>query len=164
MINPNLGKSPGFLFRRMQQVSVSLFLNRLREFGITPLQYTILRIIMAQPGIDQISVASRAILDASTVKDIVARLETKGLVKRKTGKQDRRTRSLSLTRAGDKLLAAVAHEIRRAQKELLAPLSRQEQATLLRLLRALLAAHEQPPTNPDAATPWRRSIRSLDDD
>ena len=164
MIRPNLDKNPGFLFRRMQQVSVSLFLDRLREFDITPLQYTILRIIRAQPEIDQISVSSQAILDASTVKDIVARLETKGLVKRKTGKQDRRTRSVSLTRAGDKLLAAVEQEVRRAQKELLAPLSGQEQATLLRLLRTLLAAHEEPPTKPDAATPWRRSTRSLDDE
>ena len=164
MIKPNLDKNPGFLFRRMQQVSVSLFLNRLREFGITPLQYTVLRLIRAQPGIDQISVASRAMLDTSTVMDIVARLETKGLVERRTGEQDRRTRLVSLTRAGDKLLAAVEPEVRRARKELLAPLSRQEQATLLRLLRTLLAAHENPPAKPDAATPWRRSTRSLDDD
>ena len=164
MIKPNLDKNPGFLFRRMQQISVSLFLNRLREFGITPLQYTILRIIRAQPGIEQISVASRAILDASTVKDIVARLEAKGLVERRTGEQDRRTRSVSLTRAGDKLLAAVEPEVRRAQKELLAALSRREQATLLRLLRTLLAANEEPPSKPDASTPWRRSTRSLDDD
>lgn len=164
MIKPDLDKNPGFLFRRMQQVSVSLFLNRLREFGITPLQYTILRIIRAQPGIDQISVASRAILDASTVKDIVARLEARGLVERRTGKLDRRTRSVSLTRAGDRLLAAVEPEVRRARRELLAPLSRQEQATLLRLLRSLLAAHEQLPPDPDTAIPWRRSTRSLDED
>ena len=164
MIKPNLDNNPGFLFRRMQQISVSLFLNRLREFGITPLQYTILRIIRAQPGIEQISVASRAILDASTVKDIVARLETRGLVERRTGELDRRTRSVSLTRAGDKLLAAVEPEVRRTQKELLAALSRREQATLLRLLRTLLAANEEPPSKPDAATPWRRSTRSLDDD
>jgi DNA-binding MarR family transcriptional regulator len=163
MIKPKLDKNPGFLFRRMQQVSVSLFLDRLREFDITPLQYTILRIIREQPGIDQISVASRAVLDASTVKDIVARLESKGLLKRKTGEQDRRTRSMSLTRAGDKLLAAVEQEVRQAQKELLAPLSRRDQSTLMRLLRTLLAAHEEPPAKPDAVTPWRRSTRSLDD-
>lgn len=164
MVNPDLDKNPGFLFRRMQQVSVSLFLDRLRRFGITPLQYTVLRIIRAQPGIEQIAVASRAILDASTVKDIVARLEIRGLVERRTGKRDRRTRSVLLTRTGDRLLAAVEPEVHRAQKELLAPLSRQEQATLLRLLRTLLAAHEGPPADADAATPWRRSTRWLEDD
>ncbi len=162
MIKPDLEKNPGFLFRRMQQVSISLFLNRLRVFGITPLQYTVLRVIEAQPGIDQISVASHAILDTSTVKDILSRLEAKGLIERKTGERDRRTRSVSLTRAGGELLAAVEPEVRRTQTELLAPLSRQNQATLLRLLRTLLAAHEEPPTKQATATPWRRFPRLLD--
>ena len=161
MNKPNLDKNPGFLFRRLQQVSVSLFLDQLRKFGITPLQYTVLRIIRAQPGIDQISVASRALLDTSTVKDIIVRLEAKGLVERRTGKPDRRTRSVSLTPAGDKLLAAVEPAVRRTQKELLAPISPREQTTLLRLLRTLLAAHEVAPAKPDAATPWRRSTRSM---
>jgi len=164
MNKPNLEKNPGFLFRRLQQVSVSLFLKRLRVFDITPLQYTILRIIEAQPGIDQISVASQAILDASTVKDIVARLESKGLVERRTGELDRRTRAVSLTRAGAALLGAAGPEVRRTQKELLAPLSRHEQATLLRLLRTLLSAHEGPAAKTDAAIPWRRFDRSLDAD
>jgi DNA-binding MarR family transcriptional regulator len=164
MNKPDLQKNPGFLFRRMQQVSVSLFLERLRAFGITPLQYTILRIIEAQPGIDQISVASQAILDASTVKDIVARLESKDLLERRTGEKDRRTRAVSLTRAGAALLAAVQPEVRRTQKELLAPLSRQEQTTLLRLLRTLLSAHEGLVETTHRATPWRRLSRSLDAD
>lgn len=163
MIKPDLDKNPGFLFRRMQQFSVSLFLDRLRKFDITPLQYTVLRIIRAQPGIDQISVASRAILDTSTVKDIVARLETKGLVRRRTGEQDRRTRSVSLTRAGGSLLAAVEPEVRRARKDLLAPLSARDQATLVRLLRTLLAAHEGLPAGSDAVAPWRRSTTSMQD-
>ena len=71
---------------------------------------------------------------------------------------------MSLTRAGDKLLVPVTRKVRRAQKELLAPLSRQEQASLLRLLRTLLAAHEELSAGPDADVPWRRSIRSLDED
>jgi DNA-binding MarR family transcriptional regulator len=164
MNKPDLQKNPGFLFRRMQQVSVSLFLQRLREFGITPLQYTILRIIEAQPGIDQISVASQAILDASTVKDIVARLEAKGLLKRRTGKEDRRTRAVSLTPAGAALLTAVRPEVRRAQKELLAPLSRQEQTTLLRLLRTLLSSHEGMVDTANGTAPWRRLSTPLDAD
>lgn len=156
----NPKKSPGFLLRRMQQVSVSLFLDRLREFGITPLQYTILRIIGAQPGIDQISVAIQAVLDASTVTDIIVRLETKGLLKRKIGEQDRRSRLVSLTPAGDKLLAAVEPVVLRTRKELLAPISPQEQTILLLLLRRLLAVHETLLGKGDASTPWRRSTRS----
>lgn len=149
-------KYPGFLIRRLQQVSVSLFLNRLRAFGITPLQYTILQIVKGQPGIDQISVASQAVLDASTVKDIVARLESKGLVVRSTGQRDRRTRAVSLTRAGADLLAACEPEVRATRKALLAPLNAEERETLLQLLNRVLSAHEGDEESPQLAAPWRR--------
>lgn len=149
-------KYPGFLFRRMQQVSVSLFLNRLRAHGITPLQYTILRIVEGQPGIDQISVAAQAVLDASTVKDIVARLESKGLVVRSTGARDRRTRSVTLTPIGADILTRCESEVRRARKDLLAPLDPKEREDLLRLLNALLTAHEGDAAEDDSSTPWRR--------
>jgi len=151
---PNLKDNPGFLIRRLQQVSISLFLERLRQFGITPLQYTILCIIEAQPGIDQISIASQAALDTSTVKDIVARLEAKKLIERRTGEQDRRSRAVSLARAGSQLLVTIEPYIGRTQKELLAPLSESQQSMLLRAIRTLLVAHEGAVSQ--TAKPWRR--------
>ncbi len=153
---PDLRNNPGFLFRRLQQVSVSLFLDRLRQFGITPLQYTILRIIEGQPGIDQISVASQGVLDASTVKDIIERLETKKLVERRTAKHDHRSRAVFLTPAGSKLLAAAEPFVQKARKELLSPLSKQKQATVLRAMRELLEAHEHPSDKLQSARPWHR--------
>ncbi len=151
---PDLKNNPGFLFRRLQQVSVSLFLQRLRQFGITPLQYTILRIIEAQPGIDQISVASQAVLDTSTVKDIVARLEAKKLIARRIGEHDRRSRAVSLTRAGSQLLVTIEPYVRRSQKELLAPLSEHQRSMLLRTIHTLLVAHEEAVAQ--TTEPWRR--------
>lgn len=148
--------NPGFLIRRMQQVSVSIFLKQLRDLDITPLQYTILRIIESRPGIDQITVASEAVLDTSTVKDIVARLEAKGLVARQTSKEDRRKRSVSVTPSGTSLLAEARPRVRRAQQELLAPLPEPERDKLLDLLQRLLAAHEDAPSNAEATVPWRR--------
>lgn len=156
MTETNLQKNPGFLMRRMQQVSVSIFLKQLRELDMTPLQYTVLRIIEAQPGIDQITVAAEAALDTSTVKDIVARLEAKGLVARETSKEDRRKRSVSLTETGAALLAEAQPKVRSAQQALLAPLPASEQEKLLDLLQRLLAAHEDAPSNSDATVPWRR--------
>ncbi len=34
----DLTNNPGFLFRRLQQISVSLFLERLRQFGFQPVK------------------------------------------------------------------------------------------------------------------------------
>lgn len=156
MTKLDLQSNPGFLFRRLQQESVSLFLERLRPFDITPLQYTILRVIEAQPGIDQVSVASQTVLDTSTVKDIIARLGLKGLVERRTDPHDRRSRAAFLTPAGAKLLVTIEPYVRGARKELLAPLSERQRAALLNGIRILLAARENPAGAPKTAKPWRR--------
>ena len=156
MTKLDLQNNPGFLFRRLQQESVSLFLERLRPFDITPLQYTILRVIEAQPGIDQVTIAVQTVLDTSTVKDIVARLEMKKLVERRADQRDRRSRAAFLTPAGAKLLVTVEPYVKRARKELLAPLSLRQQATMLSAVRALLAARQNPASAPKTAKPWRR--------
>ena len=160
----DLQNNPGFLFRRLQQESVSLFLERLRQFDITPLQYTILRVIEAQPGIDQVSVAAQTVLDTSTVKDIVARLELKKLVERRTDQRDRRSRAAFLTPAGAKLLVTIEPYVKRARKELLAPLSERQQAVLLNGIRIMLAARENPAGASKTSKPWRRFQNAVDID
>lgn len=160
MNTSELFQYPGFLFRRMQQLSISLFLDRLREFDITPLQYTILRNINSDPGIVQNTVAARAKLDASTVKDIIGRLESRGLVERKVDPADRRGRLVWLTDQGRATLAAAEPAVRKSQSELLAPLSAADQHTLLRLLSELIEAHEASSAESGETTPWRRLARS----
>lgn len=152
----DLQNNPGFLFRRLQQESVSLFLKRLRPFDITPLQYTIMRVIEAQPGIDQVTIAAQTVLDTSTVKDIVARLELKKLVERRADQRDRRSRAAFLTPAGAKLLVTVEPYVRRARRELLAPLSVRQQTALLNAVRTLLVERQKPAGAPKPTKPWRR--------
>lgn len=152
--------NPGFLIRRLQQVATSLFLGRLQDFGMTPLQYTILHIIHAAPGIDQITVAARAVLDTSTTKDVVARLEAKHLISRRRGEHDRRTRTLALTPAGSALLAQVEGGVRDAQRVLLSPLPKRERGVLLRSIKLLLEAHEG--LGDGNRSPWRRQRRAKD--
>lgn len=159
MTTPNR-RYPGFLIRRLQQVSVSLFLHHLRPVALTPLQFTLLRLAADHAGTDQISLAVQAMLDPSTVKDVVNRLEARGLLTRQTGARDRRTRSVTLTAQGAQLLAAAKPQVSRAQKELLAPLGRADQARLLDLMARLLAAHEGPADGATAKTPWRRAAAS----
>ncbi len=42
----------GYLFRRMQQIAVSLFVEECRAFDLTPVQYAALVAIHTHPGID----------------------------------------------------------------------------------------------------------------
>jgi DNA-binding MarR family transcriptional regulator len=151
--------NPGALMRRLHQVSIALFMEGFRETGLTPLQYTVLRIVEKRPGIDQTSVASHAVLDASTVKDIIARLEGRKLLRRTVG-ADRRSKTVSLTPAGARTLRLAKPLSRKLQKQLLAPLAEPEQAELLRLMSALLRGHQQPPADPAKRVPWRRFSRT----
>src|SRR5260370_10206231 len=43
---------PGYLFRRMQQIAVAIFVEECRAYDLTPVQYARLVAIQSHPGID----------------------------------------------------------------------------------------------------------------
>src|SRR5579864_5477825 len=117
----DLYRRPGFLIRRAQQIAVSLFLEETGALGITNTQYGILLVLAHRPGIDQISVAKLLGLDRSTTGMVLNKLEKAGLVGRRVGRDDRRRRSLALTRAGERMLEQLAQAARQAQIHALSP-------------------------------------------
>ena len=118
-----LYRRPGFMIRRAHQIAVSLFLEETGELGITNRQYGIMLVLKAEPGIDQITVAKLLGLDRSTTGMVLTKLEHAGLVGRVVGANDRRTRSLKLTPAGERMLKRLAAPARRAQERVLSAFS-----------------------------------------
>lgn len=158
-------ENPGYLIRRLQQLSSSNFMSSLRDYQLTPVQYTILRVLEERPGIDQRTVASVAALDTSTTTDVLKRLAGRKLVSRTAGPTDRRTRIIRLTKAGERLLQTVRPIVEAARLELLSPLSPERQEALLEAIIDLLAAHErdhyeEEPVGADmevpVGRPWKR--------
>lgn len=133
-----LHAAPGHLIRRLQQIAVALFMTETSAYDLTPLQYAALLGIRENPGCDQTTLANYVALDRSTIADVVERLETKALIRRKPGTQDRRTKRLELTAAGRKLLAAASPAVGAAQDAILAPLKASERAVFMGLLRRLV--------------------------
>ena len=129
-----LYRRPGFLIRRAHQIAVSIFMEETGELGITNRQYGILLVLKHQPGIDQISVAKLLGLDRSTTGMVLGTLQEAGLVGRVIGATDRRTRSLKLTPAGERMLARLVEPARRAQARVLSAFTPGEQQTFLDLL------------------------------
>lgn len=149
-------RGPGFLVRRLQQVSLSIFHEHLQPLDITPLQTTVLLVLQHEDGLEQVTVAARARVDTSTLKDVVNRLEGKGLLRREAGVEDRRTRRLFLTAAGRELLHRVEPEAKRATQVLLLPLSTEERKQFLEMIERVVSAHEgEQLGSPDV--PWKRS-------
>jgi len=53
----NLWDRPGFLFRRLHQIHVGMFMENLTEFNATPAQFAVLTVLNEQGTLDQNSIA-----------------------------------------------------------------------------------------------------------
>lgn len=129
---------PGYLFRRMQQIAVSIFVEECKDFDLTPVQYAALVAIRTHPGIDATRLSLVIAFDRSTLGSVIERLEVKKYIERRPSAADRRIKSLHLTTVGRTLLQKVMAAVDRAQERMLAPLKPAERKTLLELLVRLV--------------------------
>ena len=130
--------APGYLFRRMQQIAVALFVEECRAFALTPVQYAALVAIHTHPGIDATRLSAVIAFDRSTLGNVIERLEAKKLVERKPSPQDKRVKLLYLTRAGATVLRDIMPSVDRAQARMLQPLKAADRRALMALLSRLV--------------------------
>lgn len=129
---------PGYLFRRMQQIAVAIFTEECKAFDLTPVQYAALVAIRTHPGIDATRLSAVIAFDRSTLGSVIERLESKNLIQRKPGPDDRRVKLLSLTKTGAKTLQKIIPLVDRAQTRMLEPLKPADRKTLLALMAQLV--------------------------
>jgi len=129
---------PGYLFRRMQQIAVSIFIEECKAYDLTPVQYAALVAIQTHPGIDATRLSAVIAFDRSTLGNVIERLEAKRLVARKPATEDRRVKLLHLTRSGANLLRDIMPSVDRAQTRMLRPLKAADRKTLMALLSQLV--------------------------
>jgi MarR family transcriptional regulator, lower aerobic nicotinate degradation pathway regulator len=140
---PALSSLPGHAIRRLHQIAVAIFLDETADFGITPVQFAALNAVVQQPGVDQRTLAKTIGFDTSTIGGVVDRLEARGLMQRHASPSDRRVRLLTITAAGEALLAAVIPAMMAAQKRILAPLPAAQRKEFLRMLNVLVEANNE---------------------
>jgi MarR family transcriptional regulator, lower aerobic nicotinate degradation pathway regulator len=129
---------PGYLFRRMQQIAVAIFMEECRALDLTPVQYAALVAIQTHPGIDATRLSAVIAFDRSTLGNVIERIEAKGLVERKPSPDDKRIKLLHLTRSGAALLREIVPAVDRAQARMLQPLKPADRKTLMALLSELV--------------------------
>ena len=129
---------PGYLFRRMQQIAVALFMEECKAFGLTPVQYAALVAIRTHPGIDATRLSAVIAFDRSTLGSVIERLEAKKYVERKPAREDKRVKLLHLTRIGATVLREIMPAVDRAQARMLQPLKPGDRKALLVLLAQLV--------------------------
>lgn len=133
---------PGHLIRRLNQASVSLFLQETSQAGydITPVQYGALAAIENLPGLDQVTLASNIAYDRVTIGGVVDRLVKKDLVRRQVNAKDRRSKELHLTENGENALTSLRPIVQKIQLILLYGLDEEESKNFIRLLKKITDA------------------------
>ncbi|HEV2219736.1 MAG TPA: MarR family transcriptional regulator [Casimicrobiaceae bacterium] len=134
---------PGHLIRRCHQISVALFFEECAAFDITPQQYAVLRVLAANDGVDQITLAGLAAFNRTTAGEIVERMADAGLVARRNSKLDRRMKNIFVTETGRRRLADANAAVRRVQERLLAPLDRDERARFIEYLARIASENNE---------------------
>ncbi len=130
--------APGYLFRRMQQIAVAIFMEECRSFDLTPVQYAALIAIHTHPGIDATRLSAVIAFDRSTLGNVIERLEAKKLIERKPSPADKRVKLLYLTKSGATLLRDITSSVDRAQARMLQPLRPADRKALMALLSQLV--------------------------
>src|SRR6201999_1705999 len=113
------------------QIAVAIFIEECKDFDLTPVQYAALIAIRSHPGIDATRLSAVIAFDRSTLGSVIERLETLNYIERKPSPNDKRVKSLYLTKAGANLLRDILPSVEIAQARTQPPLKPIDRKTLL---------------------------------
>ena len=139
----SISQDLGFLLAKLHAAGSVLNNRALAAFDLKERSYSIL--ILANSGLEptQREMADFLSLDPSQIVALVDELEKRGLVVRAPGKQDRRAKTVTATRKGQKLLQQATEAAQRAEAEALRGLPADESAQLKALLQKALWGAER---------------------
>ena len=131
---------PGHIIRRLQQVAVRLFTERV-GFEMTPVQFAALAAAARRPGIDQAALSALIGYDRATIGGVIDRLEARKWLARSASPNDRRVKLVRITPSGRQALARALPAVRAVQETLMTPLGAGDRKQFERLCAKILAHH-----------------------
>src|SRR5690606_5208263 len=102
--------------------------------GITSVQYTALSVLARNPGITATRLAQNSFVTIQSMAQLIAGLETRGLLRREPDPRSRRQNLISITAAGQRILDSLRDPVRELEQSMLAGLSTEETVELVRAL------------------------------
>lgn len=143
-----LGASATHLLHRTLQLALDFHAEAAGPAAITQRQFTVLAAAGAAPDPDggrtQNDLVRATGIDRSTLADLVARMQAKGLLRRERSATDARANIVRLSTSGRAALDAGAGPSAAADARLLALLAPKKRAAFLKILAALAAAADNP--------------------
>jgi len=127
-----LSQQVGYNLRRANQRHVAIFARHVE--GLTPTQFAALARIAECGALSQNKLGRMTAMDSATIKGVVERLSSKGLVVSRPDQNDQRLRNVDLTPAGHALFDTALKQALAARAETLEPHTPDEAATVEALL------------------------------
>ncbi|WMT38885.1 MarR family transcriptional regulator [Paenibacillus sp. D2_2] len=130
---PSVGFEMGVTYRKL-----SMYMqHRLKQFDITPEQWSVLLEVDSAEGLIQKEIAKRTSKDHPTTTRILDQLENKGLVRKQQGKEDRRSYLVYSTEKAKPIIEAGMIYEQDMRSELLQCITEQEYEAILELLHRI---------------------------
>jgi len=102
-----LGEVIGFNLRLAQDASFRIFAKHSGEPHLKPGRFAAMMVIHGNPGLTQADLGRAIARDKSSITPLVQELHRAGLVTRQTSGTDRRSTTLTLSKAGEAALSAL---------------------------------------------------------
>ncbi len=125
----------GYNARRASLVIIGNFLERMAEFDLRPVDFSVASLILHNPGITSRQLCAALGLLPPNLVGLVNGLEKRGLITRRPHSSDGRAMGLHTTPTGKKLLQKAERVVFELETDSTAALSEAERKTLLRLLQ-----------------------------
>lgn len=151
-----LSQSPSHLLRRAEQFAAELFARSELHDGVTLRQTVLLAAIAEAEGASQSDLVRITGVDRSTLAEMMARMERKGLIARAAAADDGRAKSVRLMGDGRRSLEAALPAIRAVDRALMAALPASQRPAFQSILAGLAETAEQ---QHDAAEEAERPVK-----
>ena len=141
----NFGRLPEYLGYQVRQAQAAVFRDfarLMKDVGVTPGEFSLLTMLDANPGINQITLARVYQLDKSTLSYAINGLKKRRLIRRMRDRADKRYYTLWLTDVGREVLTRATERVEEQEREMDAVLRPGERVQLLDQLKRIAGAFD----------------------
>lgn len=128
-----------YLIGRVDRGLRAVMEEALRELDLSLPEYTAMSVLERRPGLSNAQLARRSLIAPQSMIHVIAGLEERGLVARKTDPSHGRILRTELTGRGKKLLAKAHGRVEVVEDDLLVDLSERERARVREALGRVVA-------------------------
>lgn len=126
--------SLGFILNKTALMSKTIFAKKIKEFDITPEQWSIIFRVVEAEGLTQKEISDSTYKDQANITRMIDRLEEKGFLQRQPNKTDRRISNIYPTKKAMDIVDDIALCSLNFNKELTKDFSKDEKKQLINLL------------------------------